>query len=123
MILSGNGFEDHKNVYKKCVQVRLAIIEMINEDKIITIGEICKRTKISKRSVYNYVQELEKKGELVTTRQGESKKGEILHMNLTEHAIDETYDRILASIPENDRKRVLSILEKKVKNKNFRNIS
>ncbi len=122
MTLSGNGSEDHKNVYKKCVQVRLAIIEMTNEEKIITIGDISKRTKISKRAAYNYMQELEKKGELVTTRQGDSKKGEILHICLTEYAIDETYDRILESLPENDRERVLSILEKKVKNKNSRKI-
>jgi biotin operon repressor len=114
--------EDPKNVYKKCIQVRLAIVEMTNEEKIITIAEICKRTKISRRAVYHYIQYLEKKGELVTTRQGEGKKGEILHMYLTEYAIDETYDRILTSIPENDRRRVLSILEKKVKNKNFRKI-
>ena len=117
MTLSGNGFEDHKNVYKKCIQVRLAIIEMTNEEKTITIGDISERTKISKRAIYNYVQELEKKGELVTTRQGESKKGEIVHMKLTEYAITNTYDMILTSIPENDRERVLSILEKKITRK------
>lgn len=118
MVMSENGFGDQKkNVYKKCIQVRLAIIEMANEEKIITIEEICKRTKISKRAVYNYVQYLEKKGELVTTRQGEGKKGEILDMRLVGEAINTTYDQIIASTPENDRKRFLSILEKKINHK------
>lgn len=117
MTLSENWFRDYKNVYKKCIQVRLAIIEMANEEKIITIGEICKRTKISKRSVYNYVQYLEKKGELVTKRKGEGKKGEILDMCLVGEAINATYDQIITSTPENDRKRFLSILEEKINRK------
>ena len=123
MALSENGFENHKNVYKKCIQVRLAIIEMMNEGKNITIGLLSERTGITKRAAYNHVQELEQKSEIVTIRQGEGTKGEILHMYLTERAIDGIYDRILTSIPENDRERVLSILEKKVKNKNFRKIT
>lgn len=123
MALSENRFRDHKNIYKKCVQVRLAIIEMMNEGKNITIGLLSERTGITTRAAYNHVQELEHKSEIVTTRQGEGKKGEILHMYLTEYAIDEIYDRILTSIPENDRERVLSILEKKVKKKTFRKIT
>jgi predicted ArsR family transcriptional regulator len=123
MTLSESKFQDHKSIYKKCLQVRLAIIEMMNEGKNITIGLLSEWTGITKRAVYNHVQELEQKGEIVTNRQGEGTKGEILHMYLTKYAIDETYDRILTSIPENDRERVLSILEKKVKNKNFRKIT
>ena len=117
MTLSENGFENHKSVYKKCVQVRLAIIEMTNEEKMVTIGKICKRTETSRKAVYHYIQYLEKKGELVTKRKGVGTKGEILHMYLTEYATDETYDRILTSIPENARERFLSILEKKIKGK------
>lgn len=101
-------------MYKKDIQVKLAIIEMMNESKNITIGLLSERTGITKRAIYNYVQELEHKNVIVTTRPGEGKKGEILHMYLTEHAINETYDRILTGMPDNDRERVLSILEKKV---------
>jgi predicted ArsR family transcriptional regulator len=123
MTLSENSFRDQKSVYKKDIQVKLAIIEMTNEGKNITVGLLSERTGITKRAIYNHVQELEHKSEIITTRQGEGKKGEILQMYLTERAIDETYERILSNMPKNDQEKILSILEKRVKNKNLRKIT
>ena len=123
MTLSENRLRNHKSVYKKDIQVKLAIIEMMNEGKNITIGLLRERTGITKRAIYNHVQDLEHKSEIVANRQGEGKKGEILQMYLTEHVIDETYDRILTSMPENDAERIISILEKRVKDKTLRNIA
>ena len=123
MTLSENRFRDHKSVYKKDIQVKLAIIEMMNEGKNITIGLLSERTGITKRAIYNHVQDLEHKSEIVAYRQGESKRSEILHMYLTERAIVETYDRILTSMPENDAERIISILEKRVKGKTLRKIA
>ena len=65
------------------------------------------------------MQYLEKKGDLVTKRKGEGKKGEILDMRLVGEAINTTYDQIIASTPENDRERFLSILEKRINRKDL----
>ena len=115
--------ELRRNVFKKDTQVRLAIVELMNENTDITVRTISYKTKIAISSVRNYIQDLERAGELTVERKGNYKKSKILNARLTDGAIRAIYDKILTSIPENDRKRVLSILEKKVKNKNFRIIT
>ena len=112
-----------RNVFKKDTQVRLAIVELTNENANITVRAISQRTKIAVSSVRNYFQDLERAGELTVERKGKCKKSEILNARLTDGAIRATYERLLACLPENDRERFLSILEKKVKNKNFRKIT
>ena len=114
MTLIEKGVEQSKNVYKKDTQVRLVIVGLMNEKTTITVKKISQRTKISITAIRNYVQDLERTGELITKRQGEDKKSKILNMWLTEEAIHATYDQILTCLPENDKERFFTLLEEKI---------
>lgn len=103
MTLIENNTEQKKNVFKKDIQVRLAIVEMMNEKTTITVKKISHRTKISIYSIRNYVQDLENANVLITERYGKDNKSEILHMWLTEEAISSTYDQIYMCLPKNDK--------------------
>lgn len=114
MTLTENRADQTNNVYKKVIHFRLAIVEMMNQKKIITVRKISKRTKISITAIRNYVQDLERSGDLITKRNGKGKRSEILDMWLTDKAIHATYDQILTCLPENDKDRVLALLEEKI---------
>ena len=117
MTLIENHTEQRKNVFKKDTQVRLAIIEIMNEKTTITVKKISQRANISIPSIRNYVQDLERAGELITRRHGKGKENKILHMWLTEEAINETYHQFLTCLPENDKVRLFTLLEEKINNK------
>ena len=114
MTLIENHTERRKNIFKKDTQVRLAIVEMMNENKDITVKKISQRTKIPITSVRNYTQEFERSGELITKRQGKGKNCEILNMWLTERAIYAIYDQFLTCLPENDKDRLFTLLKEKI---------
>ncbi len=106
--------EKRKNIFKKHTQVQLAIVELMNEDSTITVKNVSEKAKISISSVRNYVQDFERSGELVTRRVGRSRESKILDMWLTEEAIRTIYDRFLTCFPENDKERLLALLEEKL---------
>jgi len=114
MTLLENRSEQRKNVFKKDTQVRLAIVEMMNENTTITVRRISQRTMISITAIRNYLQELERVGELITERHGKDKKSKILNMWLTEEAIYATYDQFLTCLPENDKIRLFTLLVEKI---------
>lgn len=87
---------------------------MMNEKTTITMKKISQRTKISINSIRNYVQDLERAGELNTMRQGKCKENKIWDIWFTEEAIYSTYDQILTCLPENDKKRNLPLLREKI---------
>lgn len=114
MALIENHADQRKNVFKKDTQVRLAIIEIMNEKTTITVKKISQRANISIPSIRNYIQDLERTGELITRRQGNGKENKILHMWLTEEAINATYHQFLTCLPENDKVRLFTLLEGRI---------
>ena len=114
MTISEDRPEQNRSVYKKEIQVRLTIVELMNEKQPITVRRVAKRAGISIGAIYNYVEDLERTGELCTSRQGGRKRSKILDMLLTEEAINRIYDLILNSLPENDHLKILTLLEKRV---------
>jgi len=119
MTLIENSGEQDKSVYKKPIHFRLAIVEMMNEKIAITVRKISSKTKIPISAIRNYVQDLERSGELITKRNGKGKESKILHMWLTEEAIRTMYDQILTGLPENDKERLLARLEEKFRGEKF----
>ena len=111
MTLLENRTGQSKSVFKKETQVRLAIVELMNENITITVKKISQRTKISISSIRNYLQDFERAGELITKRQGIGKMNEIINMWLTEEAIYATYDQFLRCLPENDKERLFTRIE------------
>jgi len=117
MTLIENRIEQGKSVYKKAIHFRLTIVEMMNEKETITVKDISQKTRISIAAIRNYVQDLERAGELITRRQGKGKESKILDMWLTEEAIQATYGQILTCLPENDNERFFTLLEEKLTGK------
>ncbi len=122
MTLIENREDQKKSIFKKPTQIQLAIVELMNGDSTITVKKISQKANISINSVRNYVQDFEQAGELVTRRLGKSRESKILDMWLTEKAIRATYDQIFTSFPENDKERLLALLEEKL-NKNNNKIT
>ena len=115
MTLIENREEQRKNFFKAHAQVRLAIADMMNDPTAITVKGISQKTTLSIGAVRNYVQDLERAGELITRRQGKSKESKILHMWLTEEAIFATYDQFLSCLHENNKARLFTLLDDKIK--------
>lgn len=119
MTLIENREDQKKSIFKKPTQIQLAIVELMNGDSTITVKKISQKANISISSVRNYVQGFERAGELVTRRVGRSRESKILDMWLTEEAIRTIYDRFLTSLPENDKERLFTLLEEKIKEEKY----
>ena len=92
----------------------LLSLKMMNEPSAITVKKISQKTILSIGAVRNYVQDLERAGELITKRQGKGKESKILHMWLTEEAIYATYEKFLSCLHENNKARLFTLLESKI---------